>query len=142
MALMMEVDDMPDVIEMQTANVPAAQLDALRNFATGLAPSHLSDLLLGLADVVAEGNDITVFGSDAELTPNQVALRLKMSRTHLYKLLDNGHIPSHRVGRDRRVRVSDLVSFEADRQRERRELAERFAQFDATRAAAIDELLE
>ena len=33
----------------------------------------------------------------ADYTPAQVAQRLRMSRTHLYKLLDSGQIPSHRV---------------------------------------------
>ena len=133
---------MTSVIEMQSSSVPAAQIDALRVFAEGLNHSELRDVLLGLADVVGDGRDVTILGSDADLTPNQVAQQLKMSRTHLYKLLDNGHIPSHRVGRDRRICVADLVEFEANRQSERRQLTERFAHVDASRAAAIDELLD
>lgn len=135
-------DAMTSVIEMQSSCVPAAQLDALRMFAEGLNQSELRDVLLGLADVVGEGRDVTILESDADMTPNQVAQHLRMSRTHLYKLLDNGHIPSHRVGRDRRISVADLVAFEATRQSERRQLAERFAHVDVSRAAAIAELLD
>jgi hypothetical protein len=46
----------------------------------------------------------------------------------------------HRVGRDRRIRVRDLASFEAQRQQDRRELAERFAHQDQIHADAINEL--
>lgn len=72
----------------------------------------------------------------------QVATRLGMSRTHLYILLDRGEIVSHRVGRDRRIRVTDLLEFEQRRQQDRRELAERFAKQTQTRNAAIDEIAD
>ena len=65
-----------------------------------------------------------------------------MSRTHLYKLLDSGHIPSHRVGRDRRIAGRDIVAFERRRQEERRALAERFSNPEAIQRGAIDELVE
>lgn len=65
-----------------------------------------------------------------------------MSRTHLYKLLDRGEIVFHRVGRDRRIRIYDLLEFEEQRQRDRRELAERFAHQRQTAAAASDEIAD
>ena len=76
----------------------------------------------------------------ADYTPAQVAQRLRMSRTHLYKLLDSGQIQSHRVGRDRRVSGRDVVAFERRRQEERRALAERFASAEVIRRSAVDEL--
>lgn len=79
-------------------------------------------------------------GEEMTLTPNQVAQRLGMSRTFLYKLLDRGEIVSHRVGRDRRILLVDLIAFEAERQRSRRELAERFAHQDQNRADAVEEI--
>ncbi len=74
------------------------------------------------------------------LTPSQAAERLGMSRTHLYKLLNRGEIMSYRVGRDRRIEVKDLAAFELQRQRDRRELAERFATQQQTLSRAIDEV--
>ena len=76
----------------------------------------------------------------ADYTPAQVAQRLQVSRTHLYKLLDSGQIPSHRVGRDRRVSGRDIAAFERRRQEERRALAERFARAETIRRGAVDEL--
>ena len=77
----------------------------------------------------------------ADYTPAQVAQRLRVSRTHLYKLLDSGQIPSHRVGRDRRVSGRDIAAFERRRQEERRALAERFARAETIRRGAVDELV-
>lgn len=65
-----------------------------------------------------------------------------MSRTHLYKLLDRGEIPFHRVGRDRRVLLRDLLAFEEIRRGDRAELAERFAHQTATRSGAVDEIAD
>ena len=75
------------------------------------------------------------------LTPNQVAERLGMSRSHLYKLLDRGELMSHRVGQDRRILLADLIAFETQRDHYRRELAERFANQRQTRTGAINDLL-
>jgi excisionase family DNA binding protein len=127
--------------EVEAAHVPTEQIEALREFASALSTSELRDLLLGLTSHVDRGIDVALLETDSELTPSQVANRLKMSRTHLYKLLDSGALPSSRVGRDRRVRFADVIEFERQRQADRRELAERFARPDVTRAGAIDELL-
>lgn len=128
--------------QVNAANVSPEQLDALRTFASQLGGSELRDLLLGLTQTVDGGTDVTLLETDGELTPSQAAARLKMSRTHLYKLLDSGALPSHRVGRDRRITCTDLLEFEAKRRDDRRELAEQFAHADANRSAAIDELID
>jgi excisionase family DNA binding protein len=130
------------ITELDAAGVPADQLAALESFASTLDESALRDLLFGLTISVKNGTDVALLESETELTPAQAASRLKMSRTHLYKLLDRGEIVSHQVGRDRRILLTDLVQFEAARQRARRELAERFARTAQTRSAAIDELIE
>lgn len=128
--------------EVEAARISDEQLVALESFTASLGPSELRDLLIALSTSVKNGSDITLLESDAELTPAQAAAQLKMSRTYLYKLLDRGEIVSHNVGRDRRIRVSDLLRFEASRQRDRRELAERFAHAENTRRDAAEELLE
>lgn len=136
------VDRLGTVQTIETANIPVKQLDALEQFALTSAGPELRDVLLSLSRCVRDGGEFAVIDGAPALTPSQAAERLGMSRTHLYKLLDRGEIVSHRVGRDRRIRLSDLIDFETQRQSDNRELAERFANQHKTRSGAIDELAE
>ncbi|MFD3706517.1 helix-turn-helix domain-containing protein [Nocardia sp. NPDC058658] len=122
--------------------MPAEQLAKLEQLVAELGPSELRELLEAVTASVHSGIDVAMFRADDVLTPTQVAARVGMSRTHLYKLLDSGALPSFRVGRDRRIRVADVVAFQRTRERDRGELAERFAQMDQTRRDAIEELAD
>lgn len=99
-----------------------------------------TDVLTSLAVSLRDGDDVVAFRVDETLTPNQAAQRLGMNRTHLYKLLHDGTIASHRVGRDRRIAARDLLTSSAQRDADQRELAERFASQDHTRAGAIGDV--
>lgn len=121
--------------------MPSDQLDQLEEIAREV-PDELREVLDSLAASLREGDEIVAVDPQATLTPNQAAKHLGMSRTHLYKLLDNGTITSHRVGRDRRIVIRDLMQFAAQRDAERRELAERFATQDRDRSDAIQEIAD
>jgi excisionase family DNA binding protein len=128
---------------IETAKIPLDQLEALEQYARTKAGPELRDVLLSVSRCVRAGAEFAVIDDPAAtLTPNQAAERLGMSRTHLYKLLDRGEIVFHRVGRDRRILLRDLLAFEEQRRRDRRELAERFANQQQTRAGAIDEIAD
>lgn len=124
-------------------SIPKAEVEALVQFSHTTAGPELRDLIDAIVECVSGGASAVSWNLEsAELTPNQASARLGMSRTHLYKLLDSGEIPSHRVGRDRRVRVTDLAEFESQRQRDSRELAEKFANREQTRKGAVDEIAD
>lgn len=121
--------------------VPPDQIEQLEDFARSVPP-ELRDLLTGLSRCLRDGTEIMACDPGAVLTPSQAAEKLGMSRTFLYTLMDRGELPHHRVGRDRRIRMSDIVAFEARRQASRRELAERFAHQQQTRDAVVDEIAD
>ena len=127
---------------ISTSGVPAEQIRHLEKFAEAQPSPEMRDVLLSVVRCLQNGDQLAIVDDNATLTPNEVAERLGMSRTHLYKLLDRGEIVSHRVGRDRRILVRDLIPFEERRQRDRRELAERFAHQSATRSGAVDEIAD
>lgn len=127
---------------IHTDGIPGEQIDALDKYAANDAGPEMRDLLQHLSQYIREGAELAATAPTEELTPNQAAQRLGMSRTHLYKLLDRGEIMYHRVGRDRRITLRDLDEFEERRERDRRELAERFASQQRTRDGAIDEIAD
>jgi excisionase family DNA binding protein len=126
---------------IETSNIPAEQLADLDAYAQN-AGAELRAALLLVTRCLREGAKLAVIDRNETLTPNDAAKRLGMSRTHLYKLLDRGEIPFDHVGRDRRIRVHDLLDFESRRQRDRHELAQRFASQQKTLDGAIDEVAD
>jgi len=86
-------------------------------------PLALMRVLESAAAMVAAGTHVAVMPRDADLTSQQGADLLNVSRQYLVRLLDRGDIPSTKVGAHRRVRAADLALY-----RERR---------DAGRAAAL-----
>lgn len=104
--------------------------------------SALSRSVTAMLEALRAGDDVLISPAEAHMTPTQAAAFLGMSRAHLYKLLDAGDIPFLRVGRDRRLVVSDVMAFDERRQVARRSLAERFAHADRDQRALIDELLD
>ena len=105
-------------------------------------PPMVKALLREIADYVRSGETIYMLAADQELSPNEAAKHLKMSRTHLCKLLDRGEIPSHKVGSHRRILVSDLVEFNRQRHADQLELAEKFARQRETADAVDDDFAD
>jgi excisionase family DNA binding protein len=84
-------------------------------------PRALVEILRASAEELAEGRAVTVLPSEVVLSPAEVAELLGLSRPFVVRLLDEGEIPSERLprSRHRRVSLSDVLTFEARRQRRR-----------------------
>jgi excisionase family DNA binding protein len=83
-------------------------------------PASAFYILERVAEVMAHGDAITVVPVGQELTTQQAANLLNVSRQFLVGLLESGQIPFTKSGSHRRLRVQDVLEFKQNRAKQRK----------------------
>lgn len=96
-------------------------------------PQSVFDVLRQVIYHMMRGRAIFIFPEQQELTTQEAADILNVSRPYLIKLLDEDKIPYTTVGSHRRIRLSDLMSYkrlrDAERERGLNEIARMSQEF-------------
>lgn len=90
-------------------------------------PKAVNDLLYHLLTEMAHGNAVTLFPIHAELTTQEAADYLNVSRPYLVRLLEEGKVKFHMVGTHRRVKFRDLDAFRKSTEEERQRVMDELA---------------
>jgi excisionase family DNA binding protein len=91
---------------------------------TVVLPDDASRAVRSLLRDLATGVPVHVVPADAELTTQQAADLLGLSRTYVVRLVDEGSLPGHRAGSHRRLRASDVLAYRKQRASKLAALAE------------------
>lgn len=124
-------NDLPDAQAVDLARESAAALSRLlrdrpvedrahvrMDGADLVLPRQAIELLRNLLTEMAQGNAVTIMPVHAELTTQEAANMLNVSRPHLVKLLEEGRLPFSKVGSHRRIRLQDLMEYKRRRDAE------------------------
>lgn len=96
-------------------------------------PREAVELLARILAHLANGHGVSVVPAHAELTTQQAAELLNVSRPYLIGLLESGKIQYRKVGSHRRVLADSLLAYKHHDDTRRRAAADELAQINADR---------
>jgi excisionase family DNA binding protein len=91
-------------------------------------PREAAELLAGMLAHLGAGRGVSVVPADAELTTQQAADMLNVSRPFLVGLLNAGEIEYRNVGTHRRIKASSLIEYKQQDDQRRRAAADELTQ--------------
>lgn len=107
-----------------TDSVPLTAEDALQ------LPRPAVRLLAQILDEMSRGNAVKVIPVRAELTTQEAADLLNVSRPTLIQLLESGTLPFRKVGTHRRIRLEALTTYKRKLDAERRAALAELSAYD------------
>ncbi len=107
-------------------DIPPKLIDPAGN--TVELPASVFHLMQATVHHLAQGQAVVLVPVDKELTTQQAAELLNVSRPYLVKLLEHGNIPYTKTGTHRRIRLTDLQTYKVQRDMQRAELLTQLTQ--------------
>ena len=128
---------MESMVHAPKRRAPKCQLVGPKGESIAL-PESVFYVLERVAEVLGRGDAITVVPVGKEVTTQQAADLMNVSRQYLVRLLDEKRIPFRKTGKHRRLRVEDVLEFKEKRDKDRRagprelsQLTQEFGGYDA-----------
>jgi excisionase family DNA binding protein len=93
-------------------------------------PPLVAELLMSILKETAAGHAVSLVPFEAEITTQQAAELLNVSRPFVVGMIDKGTLPARMVGNQRRLPLKDVLAYKADNRAKRRETLEEIAALD------------
>lgn len=93
-------------------------------------PPVVTRLLLDILKETAAGNAVTLVPVEAEVTTQQAAEILNVSRPFVVGMIDKGVLPARMVGNQRRIPLKDVLTYKADHFAKRSKVLDQIVAYD------------
>jgi excisionase family DNA binding protein len=93
-------------------------------------PPALTRLLLNILKEMAAGHAVSLVTLEAEITTQQAAELLNVSRPYVIGMIDKGTLPARLVGNQRRLPLREVLVYKAKTRAKRRKTLDRLVAHD------------
>jgi excisionase family DNA binding protein len=93
-------------------------------------PPVVTRLLMDILDETAAGRAVSLVPLEPEITTQQAADLLNVSRPYVVGLIEKGTLPARMVGNHRRLPLQDVLAYKADSRAKRRQALHELAAYD------------
>lgn len=78
-------------------------------------PPKILRMFANMLGAMSQGQPVTILPRSMEVTTQEAAMILNVSRPYLIKLLTEKRIPFHKLGKHRRIRLEDVLKYKEER---------------------------
>ncbi len=93
-------------------------------------PKSAASLLIEILKQMAEGNAVSLLPVEPEISTQQAANLLCVSRPYLVGMIEKGELPARMVGNQRRLPLKDVLAYRLENQAKRKEALDELSAYD------------
>ena len=129
----LEVEAIASLSQALAANIDSSQKLTVKLVEVGgksySIPEPLYQVLHQATQIMAAGKAVSLMPIDVDMTIEEAANLLKVSKPYLVQLLEDGVIPYRQIGSEWLMRLEDVMDYKKQWHRQRRELLKELAEF-------------